>query len=305
MADINLNLNLRLTRRQLRNGLALLLMLGVCNELSSESVTLTTYYPAPSGVYTQMITTTNTYLARDSGKVGIGTTSPGANLDVFAANTGAGQSSQGSLIFRVNDGNSRPPVAAYGNIDGVGFPDGTGTALQVREVNGTGRSITTAGSIAVGGANGTVASYVNGKLGINTAAPAALFEIVAPNNGPWGLAVRNAAAGGTGFRLFQDNNGASYIQNNGAYNLSFGPGTGFIGAGGGFTPQAPLDVAGRGYIAVRQTACGGPYGFSVGPPVKCPGGQYATLTTGVYAYLQALPLTYGSFFCCPYQVPIF
>lgn len=49
-----------------------LLLLGV-SELASESVTLTTYYPAPSGVYNQMITTGNTYLARDGGTVGVGT----------------------------------------------------------------------------------------------------------------------------------------------------------------------------------------------------------------------------------------
>ncbi len=60
---------------------AMLLLCSV-GDLNSESVTLSTYYPAPSGVYTQMITTGNTFLARDGGSVGIGTTAPGQKLSV-------------------------------------------------------------------------------------------------------------------------------------------------------------------------------------------------------------------------------
>jgi hypothetical protein len=44
--------------------------------LASENVTLSTYYPAPSGVYSQMITTGNTFLARDGGVVDVGTSAP-------------------------------------------------------------------------------------------------------------------------------------------------------------------------------------------------------------------------------------
>src|SRR5687767_11652732 len=41
-------------------------------ELASEAVTLTTYYPAPSGVYSQMITTGDTALGRDGGRLTLG-----------------------------------------------------------------------------------------------------------------------------------------------------------------------------------------------------------------------------------------
>ena len=44
-----------------------------------ESITITTYYPAPHGVYRELITKGNTYLATDSeqkGNVGIGTRKP-------------------------------------------------------------------------------------------------------------------------------------------------------------------------------------------------------------------------------------
>lgn len=58
------------------------LVLGVPFELGSETVTLTTYYPAPSGVYTRMITTDNTFLARDAGRLGVGLTNPGAKVSV-------------------------------------------------------------------------------------------------------------------------------------------------------------------------------------------------------------------------------
>jgi hypothetical protein len=71
------------------------MIFSAATEVASESVTLTTYYPAPSGVYTQMITTGNTFLARDvlpaaywgtgtanESRIGIGTTSPGSKLEV-------------------------------------------------------------------------------------------------------------------------------------------------------------------------------------------------------------------------------
>jgi len=51
-------------------------------ELGSETLTLSTFYPAPSGVYTKMITTSDTFLATTSGHVGIGTTLPIGVLDV-------------------------------------------------------------------------------------------------------------------------------------------------------------------------------------------------------------------------------
>ena len=78
--------------------LAVLLMATAATELASENVTLTTYYPSPSGVYAKMITTSDTYLSTTaSGKVGIGTTAPtnklslvGGNADVIGGRIGIG-----------------------------------------------------------------------------------------------------------------------------------------------------------------------------------------------------------------------
>src|SRR5258708_2496156 len=65
--------------RAARYGLAVALLAAAAGELSSENVTLTTYYPAPSGVYTKMIVSGDAFLARDGGAVLVGTsTAPGA-----------------------------------------------------------------------------------------------------------------------------------------------------------------------------------------------------------------------------------
>ncbi len=73
-ADLTLRLEIYLPRRMVLTALTAGLFLGLANELASENVSLTTYYPAPSGVYSQMVTTGNTFLARDGGYVDVGNT---------------------------------------------------------------------------------------------------------------------------------------------------------------------------------------------------------------------------------------
>lgn len=89
---------LELRRAHLRGLLAALALAVAPAELGSETVTLTTTYPAPFGVYTQIITTGrkagqpldttlnrdggNTILAAGGGSVGIGVPSPSRTLDV-------------------------------------------------------------------------------------------------------------------------------------------------------------------------------------------------------------------------------
>ncbi len=77
MAEIKIKFDLAFSRRFVAVVGAAAVMLSAVAELGSESVTLTTYYPAPSGVYTKMITTGDTHLARDGGRVGIGTAALG------------------------------------------------------------------------------------------------------------------------------------------------------------------------------------------------------------------------------------
>ena len=87
MAELTVRFDLSFGTRSLRCMMAAGMIFSVATEVASESVTLTTYYPAPSGVYTQMITTGNTYLNRDNlGKVGIGTAVP---ITFFSVNGAA------------------------------------------------------------------------------------------------------------------------------------------------------------------------------------------------------------------------
>ena len=98
-----ITLQLQLTRRK---ALFLLTFFFLCwhpRFLGSETLTLTTYYPAPYGGYASLLTTGQTLLARDGGKVGIGTgaVAPTEKLDVrngnisttgeVLANSGAGR----------------------------------------------------------------------------------------------------------------------------------------------------------------------------------------------------------------------
>ena len=59
-----------------KSALPLLALFFLCwhpGFIGSESLTLTTYYPAPYGGYVSLLTTSQTLLARDGGNVGIGT----------------------------------------------------------------------------------------------------------------------------------------------------------------------------------------------------------------------------------------
>lgn len=70
--------------QRVRPGLAIMMLACAAPDLSAENVTLSTYYPSPSGIYTQVITTGRTSLCRDGGTLSVGTATPvpGAKLDV-------------------------------------------------------------------------------------------------------------------------------------------------------------------------------------------------------------------------------
>lgn len=75
--------------RRLLLGLAVLAMVALKpGALSTEQLTMTTYYPSPYGVYDQMRATNNTYLAYTGGSVGIGTSSPPGGVKFNVAGNG-------------------------------------------------------------------------------------------------------------------------------------------------------------------------------------------------------------------------
>jgi hypothetical protein len=135
-------------------------------------------------------------IAPNGGGVGIGTSNPSGMLDILKPNSGLTQSDAGGLIFLVQDGLARWALASYGDIDGATLADYTSTALGVWSVSGTGRSITTSGSIYIGGTNGAptdpggwgdywdgTSIMTVGRVGIGTTGPGGMLDIFMPNSG--------------------------------------------------------------------------------------------------------------------------
>jgi hypothetical protein len=116
MAEIKLTLDLKFSRRFVAVLGAAAVIFCVVPGLDSESVTLSTYYPAPSGIYTQLITTGNTWLGRNGGLVWVGKNTPlgpsvGTRMTVMNGNVGI---STGTATAKLsfNDLNDGTTVAA-------------------------------------------------------------------------------------------------------------------------------------------------------------------------------------------------
>ena len=102
-----------------RSTLFILIVFFLCwhpRFLGSETLTLTTYYPAPYGGYASLLTTGQTLLARNGGAVGIGTATTGsAKLSVMPTPGNAG---------RVGIGTNNPdaPLEIFaGGLPGPGY----------------------------------------------------------------------------------------------------------------------------------------------------------------------------------------
>jgi len=111
MIDDEIRIRLSLSRSQLKAGLTLAIVLGSVCLLHSETITLTTLYPSPSGIYRRLITTMDTFLARDGGKVTIGDKKP-AELIV---NGKVGVGTQTALSKLDVNGNSA--IGAYAGVN--------------------------------------------------------------------------------------------------------------------------------------------------------------------------------------------
>lgn len=179
---LNFDLSLVYGPRTFRAPLAALMMLAAAGDLNSESVTLSTYYPAPSGVYTNMITTGNTYLARDGGaasRVGIGTITPGSKLSV------AGSLSMGSY-----SGDAAPANALI-----VGGRVGVGTIAPAQALDVVGNVNVQGG----GGSNGYVkinalGCSLSGSVANGTICPAGQYATFQPGVFTMGTSYNNLPA---------------------------------------------------------------------------------------------------------------
>ena len=111
MNDREITIHVKVSRRSFIWAAAALLMCCSANEVVSESLTMTTYYPAPSGVYKRLTATegvaVGTYKASAapagdlivSGSVGIGTTSPANKLSVAGNADVSGNIAVGGLMM--------------------------------------------------------------------------------------------------------------------------------------------------------------------------------------------------------------
>ncbi|MBI3547673.1 MAG: hypothetical protein HY078_01345 [Elusimicrobia bacterium] len=113
-----LRIRIDVNRRQLIAALAALVFGAGVLELSSETMTLTTYYPSPAGIYKMLTSTQRTLLARDGGNVGVGTNNPASKLDVAGeirlSSTGADCTAANEGAMRYNSGNKQIEVCTGG-----------------------------------------------------------------------------------------------------------------------------------------------------------------------------------------------
>jgi hypothetical protein len=135
----------------------------------SETLTMTTYYPSPSGVYRKLVSTAQTLLARDGGMVGVGTTNPQARLDVNGNSNLRGAVNTGGPIEHnsVNSGNRVSYIDFHG--------DDTYTDYGLRLIRWNGGANTNSdirhrgtGSLVLSGDDGgQILLYSAGQLGLS------------------------------------------------------------------------------------------------------------------------------------------
>lgn len=271
MAELNVRFDVRLNQNHFRWTLAALFVALSAAEVGSESVTLNTYYPAPSGVYNYMITTQDTYLARDSKNVTIGGTGT-AGLSKLSVAAGA---AIGSTYY---SGTAAPTngLIVQGQV-------GVGTNAPSRQLHVVGANPTTDGIIVEGTAT---SMEIQLKRGVGSTLKGTIANSAsALTYGPQYIADALAIGSETNNMQFFTKNGAII------YNpLSF---SGInIGIGGVTSPVSTLDVgniSGDGIATARQSgslSCSlVKYGNGL---TNCPANYYATLVSGVYANDWAL-----------------
>ena len=188
---IDLHLHVSYEPRAVRPWLVLCLLLLSAGELGSENVTLTTYYPAPSGAYTKMITTSDTYLARDNGSVGVGTASPGVKFQVNGGTSRFAGNTTGVVdIFNTSGAAEGGTIKLVGN---------NGTAQYIENYSGDLRVVNsawTAENMRISDSAGNLS--VRGNVAVSGSAPGSRAY----------LYVNSAGGGGSACTLTSTNNGS-------------------------------------------------------------------------------------------------
>jgi len=296
MAEIVIRLDWRAAERAKRAGRLLMagaMLFAVAPELASESVTLTTYYPAPSGVYTTMIATNNTFLARDAstngGQVTIGASSAGTGqqLDVY------------SYMGAANNGAIRATYPNGGGLAGTEFAALAHRAGFWSAVYGNQGAASYAGYF-----NGSML-FNNGGIWGNYGLTPSYQSWAAYGTGSGGAAIYNDGGSYKTLMLVGNNSGGGVRQvsvwdqlNVNGNNVVSGyetVGSSFYSAGGNGSANSYVSAA------ALNTAC---YwaSYNAGPTITiCAAGYYATMNSGYmskYIVLNDAVNPAGDVLCC-------
>ena len=272
MAQLTVRFDLSFGTRSLRVLMASGMIFSAATEVASESVTLTTYYPAPSGVYAQMITTGNTYLARDAasngGRVGIGNAAPQYILDVTGTSqiTGDLFVSGGALGVGTLTPGFEPGPASV-----PGFTlDVNGTAFLGQIVTTGDNGLAPGGSAATSPADIILGSNLDGGVMHDSSimfwsATGKHADRISQSGDMFYLSTWDQPVAFSNVVLDASGNAHSYF---------------------GSSVQVPFIVTtdGWGMMGCNEVS----YTFN-GPPTNCPAGTYATMTSGVIAVETVLP----------------
>lgn len=280
----DIHLRLHYEPSSLRPWLVCAALFACVGELASENVSLETYYPAPSGVYTQLIATSNAFMARDTGFLDVGTNVPPSattKMAVMGGNVGIGTTAPTTML-EVNKG-------AVGG-DGIQIDGTNDTRLRI----GTGEPTVwswsngwiTPGDLSLiqEGVSGDVI-YVKpgGNVGLGTTLPAAQLDVNGSFGGPQNEGMLHVSGNVAPSTVVQ----GAYIGWNA---LTGGTGeTDFInskgGGPGGFTfmngvGNSLVTFASPGYVYVNaaNNACSS----MTTNNGTCPAGMYISWVAGLY-----------------------
>ena len=266
MAELTVKLDLSFGKRSIGAMMAALMIFSSAAEVASESVTLTTYYPAPSGVYSSMITTGNTYLARDGGGVTIGgaTAPPAGGINFGAAN---------------------PTIQASSYIimpGGLYVSGGTAYFTNTTQMRGGVHNDVAASLELYGGTSGNTEINGNGDVtGSLTLYGPGLY-----NQSGWQMIQGNASD------WLRINQSQGYPNGVAAYGpWSFGTGGISVGAWNGSVPDGSIRATGT--VSVADATCA-EVQYNINGVTSCAaagygGATYATVQSGIISRYTIMP----------------